>query len=286
MNSSYSNFQLNLTIAIFWTKFVQIKHRHWILRIRICLWIKFYFDQTILNSWTKFAQERYLWLKTEKVNIIIEFCIFKSVLVPNFRLNWQFWSFWPDLPKKDFPGLKQKKWAQQIFHRILHIYISLVQNFSSNWQFWFFGPNFPKKVFPVKNIILRIHISLERNFSSNWQFWFFGPNLPRKVFLVKDRKNEHYHGLVHNLISLGTKYQLQLIILSFWTKFTQKRCFQSKTEQAVLGLKAAYAFCVVNVNSTVVFKYFEDLIDLIILNILKEKFVVFCLLGSFYLKIV
>ena len=49
-----------------------------------------------------------------------------------------------------------------------------------------------------------------------------------------------------------------MIILSFWTKFTpQKRYFQSKTEQAVQGLQA-FAFSVVNVNSTVVFKHFES----------------------------
>ena len=36
----------------------------------------------------------------------------------------------------------------------------------------------------------------------------------------------------------------------------------------------AFAFYVINVNSTVVFKHFEDLKDLIILNILKEKLVV------------
>ena len=44
-----------------------------------------------------------------------------------------------------------------------------------------------------------------------------------------------------------------MIILSFWTKFTpQKRYFQSKTEQAVQGLQA-FAFSVVNVNSTALF---------------------------------
>ena len=61
--------------------------------------------------------------------------------------------------------------------------------------------------------------------------------------------------------------------------------FQSKTEQAVQGL-SAFAFCVVNLNSTVVFKRFEDLKDIIILNILKEKLVMSYLLGSLYLKIV
>ena len=75
------------------------------------------------------------------------------------------------------------------------------------------------------------------------------------------------------------------MILSFWTKFTQKMYFQSKKEQAVKGLQT-FAFCVVNVNSTVIFEHFEDLEDPIILNILKETLVMSCLLGSFCLKIV
>ena len=58
-----------------------------------------------------------------------------------------------------------------------------------------------------------------------------------------------------------------------------------KTEQAVQGLKA-FAFSVVSANLTGVFKHFEDLNDLIILNILKEKLVISYLLDSFYLKIV
>ena len=89
---------------------------------------------------------------------------------------------------------------------------------------------------------------------------------------------------MHIQISLGAKFQLKLIIFSFWTKFTQKRYFQLKTGQAVQGLQT-FAFYVVNVNSIVVFKHFEDLKDLIILNILKEKLVMFCLLGFFYLNI-
>ena len=57
-----------------------------------------------------------------------------------------------------------------------------------------------------------------------------------------------------------------------------------KNEQAVQGIKA-FAFCAVNVNSAVVFKHFEDLKELIILNILKEKLVMFYLVGSFYIKL-
>ena len=51
------------------------------------------------------------------------------------------------------------------------------------------------------------------------------------------------------------------------------------------GLQAL-AFRIVNINSSVVFKHFEDFKDLIILNILKEKLFMSCFLGSFYLKIV
>ena len=47
--------------------------------------------------------------------------------------------------------------------------------------------------------------------------------------------------------------------LSLWTKFTQKRYFQSKTQQAVQGLQL-YAFCVINVKT---------LIQLLFLNSLK-----------------
>ena len=60
------------------------------------------------------------------------------------------------------------------------------------------------------------------------------------------------------------------LYLSFRSKFTQKRYFQLKTEQAVQALQA-FAFCVINIDSIVVFKHFEDLEDVISLNILKEK---------------
>ena len=65
----------------------------------------------------------------------------------------------------------------------------------------------------------------------------------------------------------------------FWIKFAQKG-ISSWTEQAVQGLQA-FVFYVVKVNSAVVFKHFENLKDLIILNILKEKLVMSCLRGSF-----
>ena len=114
---------------------------------------------------------------------------------------------------------------------------------------------------------------------------FFHQIYSRRIFMVKNRKIENHHGILQIRIGLITRFQFQLIILSDWTKFTQKGYFHSKTEQAVQRLQA-FVFCVVNVNSRVVFENSEDLENLIILIILKEELVMFCLLGFFYLKIV
>ena len=48
---------------------------------------------------------------------------------------------------------------------------------------------------------------------------------PKRVFPVKNWKSEDCHWTLHIRISLGTKFQLKLIILAFWTKFAQKRIF-------------------------------------------------------------
>ena len=58
-----------------------------ILHIRFSLCVKFHSEQTILDFWIKFAQEGNLLVKTEKVNIIFEFCIFELILVPTFSLK-------------------------------------------------------------------------------------------------------------------------------------------------------------------------------------------------------
>ena len=51
------------------------KHHQWIFHIRISLGIKFYFGQKVFNFGTKFAQNKYIRSKTDKVNITIEFCM-------------------------------------------------------------------------------------------------------------------------------------------------------------------------------------------------------------------
>ena len=53
------------------------EQHHWIPHIRISLATKFSLKLTISTFWTKFPQKGRLWLKTKKVNSIIEFCIFE-----------------------------------------------------------------------------------------------------------------------------------------------------------------------------------------------------------------
>ena len=54
-------------------------------------------------------------------------------------------------------------------------------------------------------------------------------------------------------------------------------------KQAVKGIQE-FVFCVVKVNLMVVFEHFEGLKNLIVLNTVKEKLVISCLVGYFYLK--
>ena len=56
------------------------------------------------------------------MNISIELCIFELVYVPNYSLNWQFWFFGPNLPKRLFLVENGKS---EHLHWILHIRISL-----------------------------------------------------------------------------------------------------------------------------------------------------------------
>ena len=51
-------------------------------------------------------QQQHFRSKTEKVNTVIDFYIFELVYVSSFTLNWQFWFFKPNLPKKGISGRK------------------------------------------------------------------------------------------------------------------------------------------------------------------------------------
>ena len=56
---------------------------------------------------------------------------------------------------------------------------------------------------------------------------FFSQNLQKRV----NRASEYHHQILHIRNILGIKFQIELTILSFWTKLTQKRYFRSKTEE-------------------------------------------------------
>ena len=94
-----SKFQLQQTILIFWNKFprksiLPVKntkkneHHYLILHIRISLSTNFQLKLTLANFWTKFVKKgRYFQSKTDKIDVTIEYCIFKLVFVSNFTLN-------------------------------------------------------------------------------------------------------------------------------------------------------------------------------------------------------
>ena len=91
------------------------EHHYWILHIRISVSTNFQLNLTIAIFWTKFAEKgSYFQSKADKTDSTIEFCIFKLVFVSNFTLNKQFWIFGPNLPKKDIYGQKQKKWTSSL----------------------------------------------------------------------------------------------------------------------------------------------------------------------------
>ena len=64
--------------------------------------------------------------------------------------------------------------------------------------------------------------------------------MPNKVFPIKNWKIGHHHWILHIWVSPGTKFQLKLTILIFWTKFAQKGYFQSKSEKMNTTIK----FCI------------------------------------------
>ena len=122
----------------------------------------------------------------------------------NFILNWPFWFFGPNLPKKDY--FRSKTERVNIIIGFCIFELVLVLNLNLNWKFWFFCIKiYPKSLFPVEN----------------WE-------------------SELHHWILHIWISVGTKFQLKQAILIFRTKFDQKGYFWSKLEK----LNTTIEFCI------------------------------------------
>ena len=119
----------------------------------------------------KIWPKRYFWSKIGKLNMTIEFFIFKLFLEPNFSLNWQFLFFGPNLPEEGYSWLKIEK--VNITINILFIQISLVTKFQ-----------------------LKLTISM-----------FLSKFTQKGLFLVENRKSEHHHWIwLFELISRVAKF--------------------------------------------------------------------------------
>ena len=86
--------------------------------------------------------------------------------------------------------------------------------------------NFTGFLYLISNIL-----PLIPNFNLNQQFCFSGPNFPKNGTAGMKHKKQTSLLNMNIEISLGTKFQLNLIILIFRTKFPQKGYFQSKLEK-------------------------------------------------------
>ena len=82
-------------------------------------------------------------------------------------------------------------------------------------------------------------------------------------------------------ISLGTKTDN----FEFLDQIYPKKVFPVENRTSS-PRTISFCFLCKNIDSTIVFKHFEDPKDIMILNILKEKLVMSCGPGFFYLKIV
>ena len=123
-------------------------------------------------------------LQTEKVNITMEFCIFKLVLVPNFSLSWHCFFLGQICPKRAF-------W---------------VKNRKSHHLHWF----------------LYIRIRHSAKFQLKLIALIFMAQICSKRAFLERRKSGHHHWVLHTRIILGTKFQLKLKTLIFWTNFQFK----------------------------------------------------------------
>ena len=82
---------------------------------------------------------------------------------------------------------------------------------------------------------MHIRISLDTEFQLKIDnFDFLDQFCSNRVFPIenKKRKSEHDHWILHNWTSLGTKIQLKLTFLIFWTKFARKRYLRYETEKS------------------------------------------------------
>ena len=154
-----------------------------------------------------------------------------------FRLKVTILNFWTKFPRKRYFHSKTKKMKQH--HWILHIWISLAIKFQLQLTILTFWTKFAQKGhfqsktegFNITFEFFMLELESVPNLSLKWEFWCFGPSLPQKGISTQKEKNEHDHWISHVQIKVGTKFQLKVTILNFWTKIGQKEYFHSKTKK-------------------------------------------------------
>ena len=115
------------------------------------------------------------WTKISGLKQTNKFWIFLLDFVQNFRLNWSFRFFGPNLLKNCVSELKQKNEHHQW---ILLIPISKGNRFQLKLEIWIFWTKW----------ILNIQISLDKKFQLKQKILIFWPICPKRIFPVSNNK--------------------------------------------------------------------------------------------------
>ena len=73
--------------------------------------------------------------------------------------------------------------------------------------------------------LVRVNCCEINQLTSKYQMDFSGKTCKNRS---RTEKSEYHHRILHVRNSLGTRFQLKLTILNFWTKLTQKGYLKSK----------------------------------------------------------
>ena len=157
-------------------------------------------------------------------------------LSTKFSLNYQFWFFEPNFPKKGVSRLKQKNSKH---HWILHIRISLSTKFQFKLKFLFFEPNSPKKgashpkqkkwTPPLNSAYSKFQLKLII-------FIFWTKFAPKRCFRSKtENVNTTIEFCIFELVYVLT-FSLNWQFWFFLSNLPEKGVFPSKTEKSHLNV--------------------------------------------------
>ena len=141
--------------------------------------------------------------------------------------------------------LAENKKSEQ-HHWILHIRISLSINFYLNLTILIVWTKLAQKGISGQKRKRWTSLSnstyLKRDshqiLTLSVNFDFLDHICPKRVFPIKSRKIEHHHWILHIRINVGIKFQVKLILLTFWTKFAQKSISHQKQKKRTSPLNS------------------------------------------------